>query len=193
MKTSQIALAAGAAALALVAVAGWAEAKKPDVHVLTVRLPAGGVEKIRFVGGMAPQIALDPEVAPIALLAPFGASLGPDSPFAMLDRISARMDQELARLIQDADALTTAPLPGEGLLSRADLGPPPADGESFVSVSTVSGGTVCTRTTQVTALGQGQPPKVVSRASGDCTGHAAALAAPTVHYEAAPAAALPAA
>jgi hypothetical protein len=39
---------------------------------------------------------------------------------------------------------------------------------SYSFVSTTNGGSTCSRSVQVTSLGSGQQPKVVSNSSGDC-------------------------
>src|SRR5690349_18052718 len=99
---------AGAAAIALVGVAGLAVAAIKNAHVLDVRLPDGSLAHIRYVGDTPPTVTFaaappahiryvgdtPPTVtfaaAPPALSIlsrPFDP-LGPGSPFAALDQIS---------------------------------------------------------------------------------------------------------
>jgi hypothetical protein len=166
MRKLPIALLIGAATIALAGVAGLAQAKKPDSHAVTVRLSDGAVAQIRYVGDIAPQVIVQPEAAPVALLAPFGESLGVDAPFSLFDRISAEMDRRMATLLGDADAMAAASTAGFPDLTDIDQMAPGS--QSFFSVSTQSGAQVCTRSVEVTAAGAGQAPKVIRRAAGDC-------------------------
>jgi hypothetical protein len=170
----QTALVAGVAAIACLGVAAMAQNPKPpaprfQAHVLTVQLPDGSVEQIRYSGAVAPQVALSP-------LGAFGPATAADagSPFAMLERMSARMDREMADMMLDAPVMPLPPLAGPGAIQPVDLGKLPAGGESYSFVSTVNGGKACTRSVQITSRGPNQPPRVVSRTSGDCGGQSAA-------------------
>jgi hypothetical protein len=171
-------LLAGVACIALAGFSGMAEAKSPEIHTLTVQLPGGGIEQIRYAGGVAPRIVLVP--VPAGILAPMPSLMpsmfGPDSPFAVLDRISAEMDRQAASLLREVGALAAAPLPGPGQLTEAAFGRLPPGSEGFGLVSTFSGSGVCTETMRVTEAGNGAPPHVVSSRTGDCG--AAAGAAP---------------
>lgn len=154
MRTTRIALVAGAAAIVLAGYAGLAEAKAPETHVLAVRLPTGQVEQVRYSGDVAPTVVLVPEVGPV--------SFDPGFPFDMLDQITAVMDRQ-------AEALFGPP------------GVPNASGYGIIP--TRSGPTVCMRSIQITYSGNGQAPHVVSRTSGDCDspyGEAVRAALPSV-------------
>jgi hypothetical protein len=143
MRTTRTALLTGAAAIVLAGYAGLAEAKSPETHLLTVRLPDGRLEQIRYTGDIPPTVILAPDTTP--------AAFDPGSPFAMLDRMTAAMDREAEAMFREIDAMTANP-GGVGLL--------PA----------MSGPGVCMRSIQVTYAGNGQAPHVVSQTSGDCGG-----------------------
>ncbi|MGH6863984.1 MAG: hypothetical protein ACRECN_06880, partial [Methylocella sp.] len=55
MKTIQTSLLAGAA---MIVFAGVAQARCPGPHVVTIPLPGGGIEQIRYNGCVAPEVVL---------------------------------------------------------------------------------------------------------------------------------------
>ena len=169
-------LIAGIASVGLVGLAGPAMAKSPDIHLLTVQLPGGGVEQIRYAGDVPPAVVVVPGPAPVIDLAPMASFVGPNSPFAVMERISAEMNRETANLIRQVESMATAPMPVPGPLTGAAFGrlPPGASGFSFVSTMNANG--VCTESMQVTYSRNGTP-KVVSSHSGDC-GPAGGVATP---------------
>src|SRR5579863_8308821 len=95
MRTLRTALLAGVAASAI-GLSGAALAESPQTHVMTVRLPDGGVEEIRYTGDVPPQIVFAAGPASTDVFAPLPSFFGPGSPFAALDRISAEMDRQAA-------------------------------------------------------------------------------------------------
>jgi hypothetical protein len=151
MRTTRVALLTGAAAIVLGGLAGMAEAKVPETHVLTLRLPDGQVEQVRYVGDLPPTVV----VAPAAI----STSSDPLDPFAMLEQVATEMDRQAEVLFRNIDALSTS------------------DGGSFGMIPVLSGPAVCTRSVQITYAGDDQAPRVVSRTSGDC-GPARERAAP---------------
>ncbi|HXQ10921.1 MAG TPA: hypothetical protein VN805_07975 [Caulobacteraceae bacterium] len=171
----------GVATIGLIGAVAYA-ADAPQTHVLTIPLPGGGVEQIRYSGNVAPTVMFrQGSPAAAAWANPFGAG----SPFAMLDRIQAEMDRQMAAMLQHRMIMPTMPQIRGGPLQQVTAGAPPAGAQqSYSMVSTFSGGHACTESVEVTSQGAGQPPKVVRQSSGDCG--AAARAAP-----AAPAAAIP--
>jgi hypothetical protein len=185
------ALLAGIACAALAGFSGPALAKSPEFHVLTVQLPGGGVEHIRYTGDVPPTIIVAPMVAPGgAAFAPMPAFFGANSPFAMMDSISVEMDQEAASLMRRVESLAGAPMPGAGPLTEAAFGQIPPGASGYSLVSTMTGNGVCTESMQITYSGNGAP-KIVSSRSGDC-GPATGGAAPAaVHVGPAPARAQP--
>jgi len=153
MQIMRTVLVAGVAAIALAGASGLALAQGSDSHVLTVQLPDGAVEQIRYTGDVPPQIILAPRAEPIG------------SPFAMLERLSAEMDRQAAVMFQAMDTLAAQPFPGT--LTEAGMRGLPGGGQTYSIVSTGSGSGVCSRSIEVTYTGHGQP-KVVSQTSGDC-------------------------
>ncbi len=146
-------LAGGAAVLAAAALTP-ALAGDGQVHVLSVQLPDGRVEQIRYMGDVPPRVVL--MLAPAAEMAPMMVA----DPFAAMERISAMMQQQEAVMLRQVQAMETAP---EGMLPGL---PPGASGYSFVS--TMSGNGVCMRSVQITYNGDNVAPKMVSSTSGDC-------------------------
>lgn len=159
MRTSSKIFLAGAGALAMAGVAMAADKS----HVMNVVLPDGSVAQVHYVGDVAPQVVAVPAADP--MLAAFGG----DSPFAMLDRISAEMDAHMNAMMRQA-ALMSTPAAAGGQLSEAALKSMPAGTVSYSFTSFSSGnGASCSQSVQVTSLGANQAPKVVRQNSGDCT------------------------
>ncbi|HEX4196924.1 MAG TPA: hypothetical protein VHZ26_05740 [Caulobacteraceae bacterium] len=199
MRIIQTALLAGVAAVGCLGVAALAgspptkpQASQPQFHVLTVRLPDGSVEQIGYSGDVAPRVVLAPGGLPFAAFAPmagFGPAADPGAaasdPFAMLERLSAQMDRQMAEMMRNAPLAPPA-VAAPGGMQQTALGKLPAGSESYSFVSSISGGKACTRSVEITSQGSGQPPRVVSQTSGDCGGRNAAAAPPaaaaaTVH------------
>jgi hypothetical protein len=163
------ALLAATACCALAGFSGSALAKSPAVHILNVQLPGGGVAQIRYTGDVPPAVIFAPGPAPagafMPMPSPFASPFGPNSPFAVMARISAQMDQQMdqaaASLLRQVETLATAPMPVPGSV------PPGAAGYSFVSTMTSTGSGACMESTQITDSGNGAP-RVVSSRSGDC-------------------------
>jgi hypothetical protein len=165
MRNLRTVLLAGVAAVGLT---GIAFAASPQTHVMTVRLPGGGVEQIRYTGDIAPQVVVEP-----AFPAAWQPVFAPDPAFAALQRISAEMDREAADLWQQAQAMLSQPPSGLAAAAFADM---PAGSRSYRLVTTMTGNGVCMRSTEITAQGDGRPPQVVTRTAGDCSGPAGANA-----------------
>lgn len=207
------AVLAGVASLAL-AGAAWAAEKpaKPQVQVMEVALPEGGVARISYSGDVAPQVS----VAPVAKGAvPAGLDARFDmGPFAAMDRIMAEMDARAGMMMRemrdmqvrmaaaaraaqtgDPGAMQWVSLPGFGpAAGPINISALPPGAVSYSSVTTVNGGRSCTQMVQVTRSSADAAPQVVRRASGDC-GNAgttpagaapAAAAAPAARTIAAP-------
>ena len=177
MRNLRSALLAGAAAAAI-GFSGAALAQSSDSHVMTVRLPDGGVAQIRYTGTVAPRVSFSDRPSAIEALAPMPLLFGPGSPFAALDRISAEMDRQAAALFRQTDALTAS----AGPLDAAALRNLPSGSQSYSFVSTLSGSGVCSESVQITAQGNGAPPRVVRHRSGNCgsiAGGTGAVSLPT--------------
>jgi hypothetical protein len=177
MRTLRTALL-GVAAIGLIGAVAFA-ADAPRTHVLIIPLPNGGIEQIRYSGDVAPAVTFR-QGSPAA--AAWASPFGPGSPFAMLDRIQAEMDRQMAAMLQHPMVMPTMPHIGGGPLQQVTAGALPAGAQqSYSMVATVSGGHACTESVEVTSQGPGQPPKVVRQSSGDCGSAAkAAPAAPAV-------------
>ncbi len=164
MRTLQITLLAGVAAVAL-GLAAAAQAQTPQIHVMTVRMPDGGAAQIRYTGNVAPRISFSEAPAPVDVFAPMPTLFGRDSPFAMLDRISAEMDRQAAAMFRQANALAADAQSGQ--LTEAALRNLPPGSQSYTFVSTMSGNGVCSQSVEITREGNG-PPRVVRHSSGNC-------------------------
>lgn len=149
----------GAAILAASGLAGGLS----KAHVLTVRLPDGSIEQVRYLGDQPPLISFDEE--PTLPFEWFGA----DSAFAVLDRMSAEMDRETAAILNEAAGLRDSALLPSGSLTPIDLGKLPPGARGFSVISTLSGGHVCTRSFEYSASPDGGRPRIVTRTSGDCS------------------------
>ena len=169
MRKIRTAVFAGIAALTA---AGTAAAATADTWVMNVDLPDGSVARIEYQGDVAPKVTLAPaaKLVPVWWIDPFEAA-----PFAMFDRIAAAMHRQTEMMMQQVHALQHEPN-ALGQINLARFGALPAGtmSYSFSSTSTDSG--TCSRSVQVTSLGSGQQPKVVSKTSGDCDGAARAPA-----------------
>lgn len=173
MRSIRSALLVGVAAVAVAASAGFALAKNPTVHDLTVRLPDGAVARIQYTGKVAPRVTF--AATPLAFAAtPFATAFyGPlappeASPFVSLDRISAQMDADMNALMQQADSLAMpVVMPDQVLSLNLAIAPRGATQYAFESMA-MGNGDYCTRSMQVTSRGAGESPKVVSHSSGDC-------------------------
>lgn len=161
MRTLHKALFAGVAAVAL-AGSGAAMAQNSQTHVMTVRVPNGGVAEIRYTGDVAPQVVVRSGPAAADALPVLPSVFGAGSPFAMLDRISAEMDREAAAMFRETEALAQHARSGQPIAVAL-----PGGGQAYSFVSTMSGNGVCTQSVEITSTGNG-PPKVVSHSAGNC-------------------------
>ena len=166
MQKLRTAAVIGAALLAAAGLAGASAGELVKTHVLTVRLPDGSLEQIRYSGDQPPRISVDDQPAPV--FSPRFESFGADSPFAALDRMSAEMDREAAALWNETARLSDSTLLPSGDLTAVDFGKLPPGARSFSVVSTLSGGHVCTRSVEYSASPDGGRPRIVTRTSGDC-------------------------
>ena len=169
MRTIRTAMIAGTAAIGLVGLPGAASAQSPRIHVMNVQLPDGGVAQVQYVGDVPPQIAVAnaPTVAPLGfpMFMAMPSLFGSESPFAMMDRISAAMDRQMAAVMQSAQTLPTL---NATQMTEAAMRNLPAGAQSYSFSSTLSGNGVCVRSVQITSSGNGAEPKVVSHSSGNC-------------------------
>jgi hypothetical protein len=165
MRTFRNALLAGVAAVAIGA-AGAAFAQSDNYHVMTVRLPDGGVAQIRYSGNVAPRVTFGEAPAATDVFATMPSFFGPGSPFAAMERISAEMDREATAMFRQANAVAAEA--NSGRLTAAALRNLPPGSQSYSFVSTMSGNGVCSQSVEITGMGNGQPPRVVRHSSGNC-------------------------
>jgi len=167
MLTSKVLLALAAVALAgSVVLASTIH----SVHHLRIRLPGGGTERISYIDDTAPKIV----ILPIAVNAHMFMPTRFGSQFSSLNRISAEINQ-MKSVIDRQKAVAmwgreTLRITGPSDLTDIALGSIPVSVESYSFVSTSNGTSVCTRQVQITNLGNGTKPKVVSHSSGNCSG-----------------------
>jgi len=146
--------------VAVAALVGFAVGESLNFHTLTVRLPDGGVEKVYYSGQIAPRLT----VTPVLAAAPDWAG---EAPVFDMQQASAEMDRDTTSLLQQAEALQAHALVASGG-PRPTMLTAPDGARSFSFVSTLSGLGLCTRSVEVTSLGAGRNPRVVTHASGDC-------------------------
>ena len=138
-------------------------------HVLTVQLPGGTVEKIRYSGDTPPQVFLDPDSGPADWF-------GPNSPFAAFDRMSEELDQRAARLFEQAAGMAGNEPSDQDQLIEAYSGGLPVEAQSYSIVSTFTSNGACGRSVEIASRGDGQR-RVVAHSFGDC-GPRATVAVP---------------
>jgi hypothetical protein len=133
---------------------------------MTVRLPDGSLEQIRYSGNQPPQVVFprrhEQELPTLSAFDAFDA----DSPFADLDRISAAMDRETSAMLAQADALERMSSSPDNLI-RTGFSTLPPGTEGYTVVSTMSGNNACTRTIRYFSSGKGKP-QVETSSSGHC-------------------------
>ena len=151
-----------AAAGVTAAVAADRDAHVMPVHVLNVRMADGSVQQVRYVGDVAPRVV----AMPVAAADPMFAAFGPDSPFAMMDRISAEMDAHMAGMMQQAAMMQR--MTPQQLQQTTLAGAPAGTTSSFTFVSSSSGNGACSQSIRTVSLGDGKAPRVTRTSSGDC-------------------------
>jgi hypothetical protein len=165
MRTVQTLLLAGAA---MIVFAGFANAEIPSTHVLTIHLPGGGVEEIRYSGDIPPEIYFNPPAAEPPALFP---AFEPEAAFAWLTQISEEMDRRATRLLQEAAAMTgRLPPDPDGLIEAGTSALPPG-ARAYTFVSSLSSNGLCAHSVEITASEYGEEPRVVSRSYGRCGRH----------------------
>lgn len=162
MRKIRAAVLTGVAALAAM---GTALAVSHNNHVMKVGLPDGTVARIEYQGDVAPKVTVVPgsDMASAAWLDPFDSA-----PFTLFDRIAAELDRQSDLMMRQVHALPLPATADDGKLDLTALRNLPPGTVSYSFVSTTNGRSTCSRSVQVTSLGSGQQPKVVSNSSGDC-------------------------
>jgi hypothetical protein len=165
-------------ALASAAVAGVAA---EELHVMTIALPDGSVEHIRYSGDVAPKVVFVPvsAVSPVALFDSF------DAPFAAMDRMMAEMDRQHAAMMREVALLSAQPDGGMAQPNLVAASQMPAGSVSYSFISTSNGRESCSQSWQITSNGAGQKPRMISQSSGNCA-TASHKSAPAVRSQPAP-------
>ena len=156
-------LGAGVAALAIAGFTGIAAAQTARPEVMTLRLPDGTVEQIRYAGTIAPEVSFSATPTAAAYV-PMSAFFGPNSAFAELDRISAIMDAQAAQMLQQAAALSAR----STSLTPTMVETLPAGAQGYEFISTMNGNNVCSKSMEIISRGNGAPPQVITHSSGNC-------------------------
>lgn len=157
--------AAVLASVAAVTAVGTALAASHNSHVMKVGLPDGTVARIEYQGDVAPKVTVAPasSLAPIAWLDPFEPA-----PLELFDRIAADMERQSDLMMRRVRALPLPAMADNDKIDLTALRSLPPGTVSYSFVSTTNGKSTCSRSVQVTSVGSGQQPKVVSNSSGDC-------------------------
>lgn len=162
MRPKHASLLVGAAVLGLGAFALPAAGKNPATHEMTIQLPGGGSETIRYTGDVPPNVTFAAD--PLGLSGT-GEPFALDPSFATIRRIAAEMDRQM-------DAFWRQPRMGNwtagGEFGQRALPNLVPGSSSYSVVSESFGNNVCTRMTEITAAPNGRKPKVLSRTSGNC-------------------------
>jgi hypothetical protein len=146
----------------LAGVASVAFAGTVAARTMTLQLPGGATEQITYAGDVAPQVSITP--APAAA----DWAFGPQSPFALMQRIAAQMDREADAMMRQMQEIAAQPLTGPGQPIPIDMSRLPPGTQSYSFVSTLSPSGVCSQSTEIIARGAGQQPQVITHRSGNC-------------------------
>ena len=138
-------------------------AGNPALHEMTVQLPGGGTETIRYTGDVAPKVSFVHVPFAIAWAAPMTFGFAPS--FAALDRIATDMDRQMDAFWRQAQSMANSS--GNMDLRQAALQNLEPGGSAYTVVSQSVGGNVCIRMTEITSPPNGGKPNVVSRTSGN--------------------------
>lgn len=144
------------AGVACVALAGTVAAR-----TLTLQLPDGTTEQIDYAGDVAPRVSFTPPQT-------IDGAFGPNSPFALMQQISAQMDREADAMMRQMQAIAAQPLTGPGQPIEVDMTKLPPGTQSYSFVSTLSPNGVCSQSTEIVAKGPGQKPQVITHRAGHC-------------------------
>jgi len=153
-----------AAGLASQAFAQQKTEQATQMHQMTVRLPDGSLEMIRYSGNQPPVVTFpgDPDAALITAFDSFGDA----SPFAEMERISAAMDRETAAMLDNIRLFAHSPDASDNLMN-VDLSRLPKGAKGYTMISTTSGKGTCTQITEYFNSGHSKP-QVRTSSSGNC-------------------------
>ncbi len=172
MSSSRAPLYAAGAVIAA-GLIGLAATRTPEIHVLTVQLPDGSIERIGYLGEAPPRIRLERDPLVASAFVPLSDPLPVDPAFAELERMSTAMDLEAEALVGRAGAGPAWDLPGAERLMRVDRAGPPSAARGYAFTTTMTAPGVCARGVEYRWSGDGKPPVVVTHVMGSCgAGHA---------------------
>lgn len=170
------ALFASVAFLGIVGLVAPALAKSPENHTIILEIPNGDVARIQYTGNVPPTIIFEPKMGLTGDFMTMPRPFTPNLSFAMIQKVSANMDREMATLFQNMENAATALMSAS--LTPAAFGTLWPSGSGYTFASTVAGPGVCTESMQITYSGDGAP-KVVSSRSGDCGSPSGTAPVPT--------------
>lgn len=148
------------AGIGLAGTAG-AFAANGQIHQMTIKLPAGGVAHVTYIGDKAPKVTVDQNAAMLA-------AFRNEPALAMF----AQMQADMNRQMQAMQATFNDPaLWQRPELDTAILNGTPNSAQDMFSISTKGGGNFCMQSVQIIQNGN-EKPKVVRRTEGNCGGSA---------------------
>lgn len=180
MKSAQKLILSGVAAAAFGMSGSAVAATRDTIHNITIQLPGGGTEQISYTDNVMPDVVVLPSayaLLPSAFLEPSG---GLTQVGAKLDRIAGDIDRDMASAIKKANAQAAVSFDNLKDMNTAAFKSMPAGSESYSFVSTMSDGKTCSRSVQITSMGVGKKPKIVSHSSGNCANTKNSRAVPDV-------------
>ena len=137
----------GAGALALAAGTAALAAGGSDFHIMTVKLPDGGVAKIEYTGNVAPKVDIrSGGSGDLARFVPGGVVTA----FPDFAAIQADMDRQMDDMLREARTMMAMPAPPNAPF-EATFGAMPAGSPGWF-VSTGNGGNFCERSVEVTIV-----------------------------------------
>lgn len=153
------------AGLAAIAAAGTAQAMSQGGHVMTISVPHGPVGRIEYEGSVVPNVmvAHSSSRVPIAWFTKFQPA-----PFALFDRIAVDMALQSELMMRRVRALALPVFDTVGTVHLTDSRNRPPGTIRYSFVSTTNGVRTCSRSVQITSLGSGQQPRIISTSPGDC-------------------------
>jgi hypothetical protein len=187
------AVMAGLAVIAATGLGAFANEPKSTVHEMTIELPNGGVEHIRYKGDVRPHVTVRKVPASqfetwfnddAVYADPFVVSFCDMS--AQMSRIAneiyqlqAAMHRRMQLMMREADEMARLSTNSSDALMKAGLTNTAPGSVSYSYVSTSTGNGTCTRTVQVTTQPNGKP-QVVSKSSGNCADRSLSAPAPVL-------------
>ncbi|MBI1212095.1 MAG: hypothetical protein GC190_11575 [Alphaproteobacteria bacterium] len=187
------AVLAGVAVVAATGIGAFASEPKSTVHEVTIDLPGGGIEHIRYTGNVLPHVTVR-TIPQSELQAEFDSDPAFSDPFFVsfgdmsdqmsrmaneMYRMQAAMHQRMQVMMQQAQQMQRLGAAGPNALIEADLANQAPGSVSYSYMSTSTGNGSCTQMVQVTTSKNGKP-NVVSKTSGNCADTSLSSPAPVL-------------